>query len=248
MFKTLFSLFIFLPFVASAQMDAKDIVRKADEKFRGNTNTAEMKMTIVRPKWTREISIKSWAKGEDYALMYITAPARDKGVIFLKRQKELWNWQPSIDRMIKLPPSMMTQSWMGSDFKNDDLVRQSSVIDDYAHNLSGSEVIDGRDCYRIEMIPYESAAVVWGKVISWIDKKDYLQLKTEFYDEDNILINTMYGKNVKMLGNKLLPAVMEVIPADQPKQKTVIEYISLQFDVPLTEQFFSVQNAKSIKP
>lgn len=236
-----------LPLLLGAQ-EAKDIVRKADEKFRGKSNAAEMKMTIVRPKWTREIVIKSWSKGEDYALMYITAPARDKGVVFLKRQKEIWNWQPTIDRMIKLPPSMMTQSWMGSDFKNDDLVRQSSIIEDFSHKLTGSEIIDGRECYRIEMIPHESAAVIWGKVISWIDKKDFLQLKTEFYDEENVLINTMYGKNIKTLGNKLLPAVMEVIPADQPNQKTIIEYLSLQFDLPLNDQFFSVQNAKSIKP
>lgn len=240
-------IFFVFPLISQAQ-NAKDIVRKADEKLRGSSQMAEMKMTIVRPKWTREIAIKSWSKGEDYALMYITAPARDKGVVFLKRQKEIWNWQPTIDRMIKLPPSMMTQSWMGSDFKNDDLVRQSSVIDDFEHKLLGTEVIDGRDCYRIEMVPHESAAVIWGKVISWIDKKDYLQLKTEFYDEENILVNTMYGKNVKTIGNKLLPAIMEVIPADQPQQKTIIEYVSLQFDIPLTDQFFTVQNAKSIKP
>lgn len=226
---------------------AKEIVAKADKKFRGETSTGEMKMTIVRPTWQREVQMKNWSKGDDYSLILITAPARDKGSAFLKREKEIWNWQPSIDRVIKMPPSMMMQSWMGSDFSNDDLVRQSSVVEDYEHTLLESETIEDRDCYQIEMIPKEEAAVVWGKVKIWIDKAEYLQLKTEFYDEDGYLAHTIHGKGIKKLGGKLLTSIMEVIPADEEGHKTIIEYLSLEFDQPIKDQFFSVQSLKRVR-
>lgn len=231
----------------TADPTPKEIVAKADAKLRGKTSQAEIKMTIVRPKWTRELQLKSWSKGDELALILITAPARDKGAAFLKRGKEIWNWQPTIDRTVKLPPSMMSQSWMGSDFTNDDLVQQSSVVEDFTHKLLGIEKIEGRDCYKIEMIPKENAAIVWGKVISWIDKAEFMELKGEFYDEDGYLINTMYGKNIKTLGGKLLPARLEMIPADQPGQKTIIEYLSLSFDKPMDDNFFSLQNLKKVK-
>jgi outer membrane lipoprotein-sorting protein len=226
---------------------AREIVKKADEKSRGKTLKSEMKMTIVRPGWKREMTLKSWGTGEEYGLILITGPARDKGTAFLKRKNEIWNWQPTIDRVIKLPPSMMSQSWMGSDFTNDDLVKESSIINDFEHKLLGSEVVDGRDCYKIEMLPKEEAAVVWGKVLTWIDKKDFMQLKTEFFDEEGYLVNTMYGKNVKLLGGKLLPSVLEVIPADEPGHKTIVEQVWLKFDEPIKADFFTVQNMKRVR-
>ena len=228
-------------------MDAKSIIERSDNKLKGKTNAAELKMTIVRPTWKREMQLKTWAKGDDYGLILITAPARDKGAAFLHREKEIWNWQPSIDRVIKLPPSMMMQSWMGSDFTNDDLVKQSSMVDDYSHELLGKENQEGRSCYKIEMIPHEDAAVVWGKLIMWIDVEEYMQMKVEFYDEDDFLVNTMYGKNVKEMGGKILPSLLEIIPADKEGHRTMIEYLSLEFEVPLKESFFSVQNMKRIR-
>ena len=232
---------------ADAPLTAKEIVAKADKKFKGETSTGEIKMTIVRPTWQREIQMKNWSKGDDYSLILITAPARDKGSGFLKREKEIWNWQPSIDRVIKMPPSMMMQSWMGSDFTNDDLVKQSSVVDDYTHKILGSETIEGRDCYQIEMVPKEGAAVVWGRVVIWIDKADFLQLKTEFYDEDDYLAHTIFGKKIKNLGGKLLPSVLEVVPADDEGHKTMVEYLWIKFDEPIKDQFFSVQSLKRVR-
>lgn len=232
---------------AQEQPDARWIVQQADQKLRGQTSIATLKMTIVRPTWTREITMKSWSKGNDYSLTLVTAPARDKGTAFLKRDKEIWNWQPTIDRVIKMPPSMMMQSWMGSDFKNDDLVRESSIVTDYEHKLLGEEVIEDRTCYKLELIPKEDAPVVWGRVLSWIDKEEFMQLKTEFYDEDDYLVNTMYGKKVKTMDGKLLPSILEVVPADEQGHKTVVEYLSLKFDEPLPTSFFSLQNMKRIK-
>lgn len=228
-------------------LTALEVIKKADQKLRGETSSGTMKMTIVRPSWSREITMKSWSKGTEYSLILVSAPARDKGTAFLKREKEIWNWQPTIDRTIKLPPSMMMQSWMGSDFTNDDLVRESSIVVDYTHTLLAPETIEGYPCYKIELIPKEDAPVVWGKVIAWIDQKEFMQLKTEFYDEDGYLVNTMIGKNVKVLGGKTLPATMEIIPADEEGHKTIIEYLSLEFDQPVSETFFSIQNMKRVR-
>ncbi|MCG8331862.1 MAG: outer membrane lipoprotein-sorting protein [Chitinophagales bacterium] len=226
---------------------AKEIIKKADAKLRGETSIATLKMSIVRPSWTREMTMKSWSKGTEYSLILLTAPARDKGTAFLKREKEIWNWQPTIDRTIKLPPSMMMQSWMGSDFTNDDLVRESSIVEDYTHVLMGTEAVEGRPSYKIEMTPKPDAPVVWGKIIIWIDKEEYMQMKTEFYDEDGYLVNTMLGKAPKDFDGKLLPSRMEIIPADEEGHKTVIEYLNMEFDEPIKEQFFSIQNMKRVK-
>lgn len=233
--------------LAAQDLTAKEIVVKADAKVRGETSQGAMKMTIIRPTWTREMSMKSWSKGTDYSLILVTAPARDKGTATLKRDKEIWNWQPSIDRVIKLPPSMMMQSWLGSDFTNDDLIRESSMVDDYSQKLLGSETIDGRAAYKVEMIPHEDAPVVWGKLLTWIDKEEFIQLKTEFYDEDEYLVNTMLGKNIRSLGGKTLATRLEVVPADEDGHKTIVEYLDMEFDKPIPESFFSLQNMKRVK-
>jgi outer membrane lipoprotein-sorting protein len=228
-------------------IDIKDIIRISDEKFRGLSSTGSFTMIIERPTWSRSISMKSWALGTDYSMIYVTAPAREKGQVFLKRKNEMWNWVPSIDRMIKIPPSMMMQSWMGSDFTNDDLVRESSIVKDYTHKLAGEEVIAGYACYKAELIPLENVPVVWGKVVMWVSKKDFLWLKAEFYDEDGILVNTENLSDIRKMDDRIIPCRMEMIPADKKGQKTIMIFEDTDFDVPLKEDFFSIQNMKRVK-
>jgi outer membrane lipoprotein-sorting protein len=227
--------------------DATEIIRKVDENSRGKSLYSEIRMTIVRPTWSREIGIKSWSKGNNYSLAVITSPAKEKGQAFLKREKDLWNWVPSISRMIKMSSSVMGQSWMGSDFTNDDLMRESSIVKDYTHKLDGNEKIREFDCYKLTLIPKENAAVVWGKVVMWVDKKDFIEVKTEFYDEENELINTFNSYDVTQFGTRRLAARMEVIPADKPNQKTVMTVVKYDFDTPIADTFFSQQNMKSAK-
>ena len=241
---------LFLSFYNSelcSQETALEIIQKADEKLRGETSNSEIKMTIVRPSWQREMAMKSWSKGTELAIILITDPARDRGISFLKRDKELWNWQPSINRVIKMPPSMMMQSWMGSDFTNDDLVRESSIVEDYLHELIGDEEIDQRICYKIQLTPKENATVVWGKINIWIDKIDYMQMKTEMYDEDGYLVSTMYGKEIKTMGGKLLPSILEIIPSEEEGHKTIIEYVELIYNTPISDDFFSTRNLKRVR-
>ncbi|MFY9150823.1 MAG: outer membrane lipoprotein-sorting protein [Prolixibacteraceae bacterium] len=241
-------LLAFLSLTAYSQsVDIKDIVRKSDEKFRGTSSTGTFSMTIQRPTWSRTISMKSWSLGTEYSLIYVTAPAKEKGQVFLKRKNEMWNWVPNIERMIKIPPSMMMQSWMGSDFTNDDLVRESSIVKDYTHKLLGEETVADYPCYKIELIPLEEAPVVWGKVLMWVSKKDFLWLKAEFYDEDGVLVNTEILSDVKKMDDRVIPTRMEMIPADKEGQKTIMIFENTDFDVPLKEDFFSLQNMKKVK-
>lgn len=228
-------------------LTATEIVKRADDNRRGSSSYSEFTMTILRPTWKREIGIKSWAKGDDFSLTLITSPARDKGQTFLKRQKDLWNWQPSINRMIKMSSSVMGQSWMGSDFTNDDMVRESSIVNDYTHQSDGTETIREYDCYKVILTPKEDAAVVWGKVITWICMKDFVEIKTEFYDEDNVLINTFDGYDIMTFGKRRLPSRMEVIPADKPNQKTVMTVKKYDFDITIQADFFSQQNMKRMQ-
>lgn len=145
---------------------------------------------------------------------------------------------------------MMMQSWMGSDFTNDDLVKESSIVTDYTQKIiNDTAIIEGRPCWKIELIPLPNAPVVWGKIYSWIDKKDYIQLRNEFYDEDGQLVNTMISSGIKTMGGKVLASHMEMIPADKTKKgnKTVIDYSFLVFDEVYTDDFFSEQNLKKIR-
>lgn len=245
-YKILLTYVLLLPYLAQAQ-SAKEIIKQADEKMRGTTSKSFMIMKIVRPEWTREISMKSWTVGNEKSLILITSPARDRGSVFLKREKEIWNWQPSIDRMIKLPPSMMMQSWMGSDFKNDDLVRESSIVHDYEHSLASDTVINGYSAYKIVLTPHEFAPVVWGKIIAYIDQKDLLQLLTKYYDEDGYLINTLTFSEIKEMGGRIIPTTMEMVPTEEEGHKTIIEYKSMEFDLQIKDTFFSIQNAKRVR-
>ena len=206
-----------------------------------------MTIQIVRPTWSRSMSVKAWSKGEQYSLSIVTSPAKDAGTVFLKRVKEIWNWVPSIERVVKLPPSMMAQSWMGTDFTNDDLVKASSRIDDYTHKIVGDSVISGRKCWKIEMIPLPQAAVIWGKVYMWIDQKDYLELRLEFYDEDNKLVNILQCSDIRVMGGRTMPCKMEMIPAEKKGQETVIVYNSAIFNKPIADDFFTTQNMKKAK-
>ena len=214
--------------------------------MRGNTSQVEMTIRTVRPTWSREMDIKAWVKGTDYSMILIRSPAKDKGIVFLKRKKEVWNWMPALERTIKLPPSMMSQSWMGTDFTNDDLVKESSIVNDCDHSIIGDTTIDNRNCYIIQMIPKPETAVVWSKVIVWIDKKDYLELHTLFYDEDGKLINTMNAYDIKLMGGRLIPTHFEMIPADKKSQKTEMIYKNIQFNKPIEDNFFITEKMKTI--
>ncbi|HAW21644.1 MAG TPA: outer membrane lipoprotein-sorting protein [Flavobacteriales bacterium] len=227
---------------------AEDIIRQAEEKTRGK-ESAYMEMTIqtVRPKWSRTMSLRSWGQGNDLSLMVLTAPAKDAGTAFLKRKKEVWNWVPSIERSIKMPPSMMSQSWMGTDMSNDDLVRESSSVRDYTHVIEKDTVIQGRTCWKIVLTPKPDAPVVWGKLEAYVDQTDYIQVLLKQYDEDGYLVNKMVGSDIKEMDGVVMATRMELIPLDKEGNKTIMVIEKIKFNEGYDDNFFTVQNMKRIR-
>lgn len=240
---------IFMPGKDTKAQDptALEIIQKSIDKLNGESSIGTMKMTVVRPSWSREVTMKNWSMTDEYYLILITAPVKDKGQTFLKRDTDMWNWMPSISKMIKIPPSMMSQSWMGSDFTNDDLVKMNSYVNQYTHNTIGEEVVEGMNCYKIELIPKPDAPVVWGKVVAWISKEEFYQLRLEFYDEDMCLVNKQESSEIKQFSDRKLPSKMVMTPVDEPGNQTIIEIMENDFNVDIKESFFSQQNMKKVR-
>ncbi|HHC6596463.1 TPA: outer membrane lipoprotein-sorting protein [Vibrio parahaemolyticus] len=239
----LFLLFTSLSYAESAF----DIVQKSDQAMRGKSSYSEATMEIVRPDWTRSMTMKSWTKGTELSLVLVTAPAKDKGSASLKRHREMWNWVPSIERVIKIAPSMLSQSWMGSDFTNDDLINQSSIVVDYQHALLGNDSFEGDKVWVIEATAKPDAPVVWNKVTLWIAQSTYLQRKVEFYDEFDERVNVLTTYDVKELGGRKIATRMEMKPVDKPGNKTIFTTHQAQFDFDINDDFFSQQQMKSLR-
>ncbi|EJE4556337.1 outer membrane lipoprotein-sorting protein [Vibrio parahaemolyticus] len=239
----LFLLFTSLSYAESAF----DIVQKSDQAMRGKSSYSEATMEIVRPDWTRSMTMKSWTKGTELSLVLVTAPAKDKGSASLKRHREMWNWVPSIERVIKIAPSMLSQSWMGSDFTNDDLINQSSIVVDYQHALVGNDSFEGDKVWVIEATAKPDAPVVWNKVSLWISQSTYLQRKVEFYDEFDERVNVLTTYDVKELGGRKIATRMEMKPVDKPGNKTIFTTHQAQFDFDINDDFFSQQQMKSLR-
>ena len=229
------------------EITAMEIIKAADDKFQGKSSYAEMTMKVVRPTWEREVKFKSWSKDRDYSLTLITYPAKEKGQTFLKRKQEMWSWNPTINRMIKLPPSMMSQGWMGSDYSNDDILKESSIVVDYNHSIVGTDKLEGRECWKIQLLPKEDAAVVWGKIFKWITKDGYLQVKTEYYDEDNYLEKTETGSKIKMMHDREIPTYLEIIPEENPGNRTIVIIDKAKFDIDIPDSYFSQQYMKRVR-
>lgn len=246
MFKPIPILALFSLSLSLHAQTAKEIIEKTEDKMRGKTSQATIVVKTIRPGWTREMRLKTWMKGNEYSTILITSPARDRGIVFLKRKKEVWNWMPSIEKIIKLPPSMMSQSWMGTDFTNDDLVKESSLVTDYDHLFTTDTVINSRSCFQIIMIPKPDAAVVWGKLITCIDKEYLVQLHARFYDESNELINTMNAYEVKMMDGRLIPTRFEMIPANKKNQRTEMHYESVIYNRLIDESLFTTDKMRYI--
>ncbi len=229
-----------------APPSAKEIVEKAYYNQRSNAFTMEISMEVMRPKWTRELTFTTWSLGSDLGMMRIKSPAKERGISFLRIKAEGWNWIPSIDRVVKISPSQMSQSWMGSDFTNEDLLKEASIVHDYDHTILEEEILDGKACYKIEAIPKKDAAVVWGKLLLWIDKADMLQVKTEYYSETGELINTLSQSNFKLIDGKKIATELTMSPSKKEGYKTMVKIRDADFQADLEEDFFSIANMKQL--
>lgn len=239
-------------FIASAtqvraeEFSAREIIEKAFDYWRGKSSTSSFSMTIHRPDFERTMSMRGWTRGRQDALFFVEKPTKDAGNGSLKKGREMWSYNPKINRVIKLPPSMMSQSWMGSDFSNDDLAKSDSILDEYIHTII-SQTKDGPvSIYEIESIAKEDAPVVWGKQVTSV-REDGILLRQSFYDEDMVMVKEMLAENIESMGGRLFPRIWTMRQVDKKNQYTRLEYLELDFNTVLPDSLFSITSLKTRK-
>jgi outer membrane lipoprotein-sorting protein len=237
----LFSLVVYLPsYSCLADDDAATLLKKMDELFRSKSSIAMMKMQIITPNWQRTLEMKSWTIGMDDTFIRVLSPRKDRGVATLKKDKEMWNFFPKINKVIKVPPSMMMGSWMGSDFTNDDLVREVSLVEEYQVSKS----IEGEN-YRLTLVPKKDTVTVWGKIEFIVNQKTLLPLEQSYYNEKGAKVRTMLFSNIKNFSGKKMPAIMTMMPLNKAGHKTIIEYVEAEFDIDLGDNVFTLRNLQT---
>lgn len=229
-------------FGQTEDMSAEDILNKVDDLYRGESSQGVMTMSITTENWSRDLTLEFWSLGKEMSLFRILAPKKEKGTTTLKNEDDIWNYLPKVNRTIKLPSSMMSQSWMGSHFTNDDLVKESRFTEDYDFEITFRGERDEREVIEITCLPKEDAAVVWGKVVAVIEKDTYLPVEITYYDEDLELARTMTFMEIRKLDDREIPTVMHVLPADKPGEVTIVTYNEVEFDIDIDEGFFSLRN------
>lgn len=214
-----------------------EVTKHLNDLYRSKSSHGTIRMKVSTKHYTRELSMEAWSRGEDLSLMVIRAPAREAGTATLKTNEGLWNYAPRADRMMRIPSSLLSESWMGSHFTNDDLMRESSYVEDYDTTLSWVER-DGQRYLLTTMIPKKSAAVVYTKVTQLLSAEGWLPVRADYYDGAEV-VRTMTFSEVKLLGGRKLPTVMEIRPADKPKEYTRVTYDDMSFDVAVDKDLFS---------
>jgi len=243
-FSFLFFYIISLP-ASAIEVDA--LIQHIDELWRGNTSRANMTMTVKTRRYQRTMTMEAWSRGSEYSLVVIRQPIKDKGIATLKVKENIWNYLPKINRVTKVPSSMMSGSWMGSHFTNDDLVKESTFKDDYTSNISFEGTREGKKIYEITSIPKADAAVVWGKVVTIMEQKNLSPLYALYYDEEGVLIRTMTFDQPRKIDKRIVPMRLTLQPEDKPEESTIFIYKDIEFEVPLKEGFFSLQNLQRRK-
>jgi hypothetical protein len=224
--------------------DVAALVRRTDRVLHGRSSVGTMTMTVKTPAWSRKLTFKVWTQGKDYALVrIIEGGPRETGMMTLKREKQLWNWLPQAGRVMKLPSGMMGDSWMGSDFTNDDLVKGSSWIDDFDSAVAGIAQQDGREAWHVVLAPKPGAVVVWGRIEMMIDRQSCQPLVQLFFDEDGKQVRRMLFSDIRQVGWRQLPAKMTVVPAEKDHE-TSVAYGEIQFDVDVPDDTFSLERLR----
>ena len=238
------SLLVLLSSPLQAQT-AREIIDRVDRLLRGESSRGRITMEITTEHWSRSLDMEIWSLGVEHSLVRVQSPAREAGTATLKAGQEVWNYLPRVDRTIKVPPSLMMGSWMGSHFTNDDLVKESQIVDDYDFEISFEGEREGVEVWEFQLTPRPEAPVVWGRIDEQVRKADLMPTWVRYYDEDGGLVRTMTFSGYRTMGDRLVPASMLVIPADKPEEHTVLTYHELDFGISLDENFFSLRNLRA---
>jgi outer membrane lipoprotein-sorting protein len=245
---------VFLGFLSHAPANLEDkpsgfeVMKKVDWLLHGRSQYGILQMTVSRPGINRTLRVESWLKDEKYAFVRTLAPPREAGTSTLRIGSEMWNYLPRVERTLKISPSMLGQGWMGSDATNEDILKASSILQDYDHRVTGIEDVEGQRAYRIESVPKPGAAVVWGRLTYLVRVSDGVPLRQEFWNESNQIVKTIRFSAFRQIGERLFPAKWEIRPLKEEEgRSTLIEYERIVFDQPIDEKIFTLQNLKSVR-
>jgi len=232
-------------------LEARELARRAEDAMRSSRTYLEAEMTVVSPRLSRPrvVAFRSWEdRPGKRSFIRILSPAKDAGSGFLKLHPNLWMYVPRVERTLRIPPSMMLQPWMGSDFTNDDLVRESSALDDYDHHLLGVDPSPaghpGLRAYVVEYIPHEDAPVVWGKIVTWIEAEHGTPLRQDFYDEDGEKLRSMRFADIRAVEGRHVPFSWSMKPLHKEGHETRIQLGEIRFDVAIDDSVFTTRHLK----
>jgi len=226
------------------ERDAATIVKDAIDHWRGLSSDTVMTMVIHRPDWERTMTMRGWTKGDDRSLVRVLEPRKDRGNGTLTDDNSMWSYSPKVNRVIKIPSSMMGQSWMGSDFSNKDVARADDIVDQYDHSILGSEDVDGITVYEIEAIPHEEAAVVWGREVLSI-REDHVVTTHKFYDQDGELVKTLTSLEIGEMGGRVIAKRQRMSKVETPDEWTEIQVVSVDYEVELKDSLFTLSNLRN---
>ena len=246
---SLCALILVLPFATAQgqtdqEVDATQIVRDAIDHWRGISSRTEMSMVIHRPDWERKMTMRAWTKGDKQSLVRVIDPAKDRGNGTLTDDSNMWSFSPKVNRVIKIPSSMMGQSWMGSDFSNKDVAKADDIIDQYDHTLLGVAEVDGITTYEIQSIPHEDAAVVWGREVMRI-RDDKVVIDHKFYDQDDELVKVLESLEIGEMGGRTIAKRQRMHEIETPDEWTEIQVNSVEYEIEIPDSTFTLSNLRN---
>ena len=220
------------------------IIDRVDRVLRGASSRGVATMSVVTRHWERSLTMEVWSLGSDYSLVRVLSPAKEAGTGTLKASRDIWNYLPKVDRTIKIPASMMMGSWMGSHFTNDDLVKESRLVEDYKIETTFDGTRGTVRVWEFALTPRPEAAVVWGKIVYRVRQRDFMPLQARYFDEEGELVRTLTFSDFRRMGGRLIPAHMDMQPHDKPGERTIVSYAELQFDLDIDKSFFSLRTLR----
>ncbi|MCA9403337.1 MAG: outer membrane lipoprotein-sorting protein [Candidatus Omnitrophica bacterium] len=233
--------------VVAPRPEAREIVKKSDDLMRGDTAQGIYIMEITTPSWTRTLELSVFSKGRDRVFIRILSPAKEADTGTLRLDNEMWNFLPRIEKVIKIPPSMMLQSWMGSDFANDDLVKENSIVEDYTHRIVAEETLNGHATYKIELIPKPGAAVIWGRLDYWIRRADFVPIRQDFYDERGRMVKRLDYSDIEQVSDRTVPRTWLMTNLLKDGKSTRIYLKDVVYNQPIDDNIFTLSNLKRLK-
>lgn len=211
------------------------IIKNVEHNIQSDSGYSKITMSVTTARGERTMKMESWNRGHEKSFIKVLYPIQDRGITFLKVDTTMWQYVPKIEKTIKIPSSMMMQSWMGSDFTNDDMAKESSIVDDYNAKITSEDPLK----YTLTLLPKEDAAVVWGKIVMEVEKEHFIPLRAIYYDEDGVQRRILTYSEVKVYGDRYLPTVMTLVPQDKKSNKTVVTMEEVDFNALIDDSRFT---------